>query len=239
MDTVKFEKKNVRMVAHRGLSGIEPENTCASFVAAANRSYYAIECDIHRTADGRFAVNHDGNLLRIAGEDISVEDHTLEELQRIVLFDKEGGKSRADLRVPTLENYISICKKYGKHCVLELKSMFTDEETARYIDIIRELDYLDHVTFISFKYENLVKMRKVLPTQSAQFLFKEVTDEIMEKVIADRFDVDVKYTALTRENIAAFHKAGIEVNCWTVDDVAEAEALVDMGIDYISSNILE
>ena len=239
MDTVKFIKGTTRMVAHRGLSGIEAENTCSSFVAAANRSYYAIECDIHRTKDGRFAVNHDGNLLRIAGEDISVEEHTLEELQSIVLFDREGNKTRADLRVPALEDYIRICKKYGKHCVLELKSMFTDEETARYIEIIRGLDYLEHVTFISFKYENLVKMRKILPAQSAQFLFKEVTDEIMEKVIADKFDVDVKYTALTKENIDAFHAAGIEVNCWTVDSVEDAERLAEWGIDYISSNILE
>lgn len=239
MDTVKFEKGNVLMVAHRGVSGIEPENTCSSFIAAANRSYYAIETDIHRTSDGNFVVNHDGNLLRIAGEEISVEESTLEELQKIVLFDKEGTKSRADLRVPTLENYINICKKYGKHCLIELKSMFTDEETQRYINIIRELDYLSNVTFISFKYDNLTKIRKILPDQPIQFIFKEVTDEIFDKVLADGFDVDVKYTSLTKENIAAFHAAGIKVNCWTVDGKEDAERLVSWGIDYISSNILE
>ena len=34
----------------------------------------------------------------------------------------------------------------------------------------------------------------------------------------------------TRENIAAFHKAGIEVNCWTCDTKEEAEKLIDEGI---------
>lgn len=34
MDTVKFNKKNVKMVAHRGLSGLERENSNAAFVAA-------------------------------------------------------------------------------------------------------------------------------------------------------------------------------------------------------------
>ena len=50
MTTVKFEKGQVQVIAHRGLSGIERENTNAAFVAAGNRSYYGIETDIHRTA---------------------------------------------------------------------------------------------------------------------------------------------------------------------------------------------
>ena len=123
--------------------------------------------------------------------------------------------------------------------MLELKSDFTDEEMAKIIDIIRGFDYLSEVTFISFKYDNLVKLRKILPSQSAQFLFKEITDEIIERVITDRFDVDVKYTELTKENIEVFHAAGLTVNCWTVDSEEEAKRLVDMGVDYITSNILE
>jgi glycerophosphoryl diester phosphodiesterase len=38
MDTIKIAKNNVKMVAHRGLSAIELENTNAAFIAAANRS---------------------------------------------------------------------------------------------------------------------------------------------------------------------------------------------------------
>ena len=53
-DTVKIDKRGVRLIAHRGLSGIEQENTCAAFIAAANReSYYGIETDTpHRRHDG-------------------------------------------------------------------------------------------------------------------------------------------------------------------------------------------
>ena len=166
MDTIKFEKKNTLVVAHRGLSGIETENTNAAFVAAGNRSYYGIETDFHRTADGKFVVCHDDSLLRVAGVDINVESSNLSTLLDVVLFDKDGSKDRADLRVCTLENYISICKKYNKHCVLELKSHFTDEETARFIDIIKNYEYLENTTFISFGFENLVKVKKILPEQS-------------------------------------------------------------------------
>ena len=84
-----------------------------------------------------------------------------------------------------------------------------------------------------------MKLRKILPEQPVQFLFCEVTDKIMEKVIADKFDVDVHYKALTAENVKAFHDAGIKVNCWTVDSKEDAERLVKFGVDFITSNILE
>ena len=239
MNTVKFEKGSTLAVAHRGLSGIERENTNAAFVAAGNRSYYGIETDIHRTGDGRFVVCHDDDLFRVAGEKLPVEEVSMELLQNVVLFDKDGTKDRADLRPCTLENYISICKKYEKHCVLELKSGFTEEETERFIDIIKELGYLDSVTFISFYYENLLNVRRVVPGQSAQFLFSEMTDEIIERVIHDGLDVDVYYKALTEENIKRLHDAGIKINCWTVDNKETAERLASFGVDYITTNILE
>ena len=128
MDTIKFEKQRTLVIAHRGLSGIETENTNAAFIAAGNRSYYGIETDIHRTADGKFVVMHDFNLNRVAGLDIQIEEVDFSVLQEIILFDKDGSKNREDLRISTLDNYISICKKYNKHCVLELKSDFTKEE---------------------------------------------------------------------------------------------------------------
>lgn len=239
MNTVKFDKKNTKVVAHRGLSGLETENTNAAFVAAGNRSYYGIETDIHRTADGKFVVCHDWDLKRVGGENIPVEEVTLETLLSIKLFDKDGTKSRADLSPSTLENYISICKKYEKHCVLELKSDFSDEEIGKIVDIIKSLEYLESVTFISFGYDNLLRLRKILPTQSAQFLISAVTDEMFENVKRDKLDVDVDYKALTAENVKAFHDAGIVVNCWTVNKKEDAERLAQYGVDFITTNILE
>ena len=75
------------MVAHRGVSGLERENTVAAFLAAGNRSYYGMETDIYRTNDGNFILNHDGNLMRIAGENLKVEEASYETLRRITLDD--------------------------------------------------------------------------------------------------------------------------------------------------------
>lgn len=239
MNTVKIKNFKTKMIAHRGLSDIEPENTNASFIAAGNRSYFGIETDIHRTKDGYFVVSHDDSLMRTAGVDINVEESTLAEIQAVTLFDKDGAKDRIDLHPTTLENYIKICKKYEKHSVLELKSEFTDEEIARIIDIIRELDYIDNVTFISFKYDNLTKVRKILPKQSAQFLFRDFSEEILAKLIEDKLDVDICYCNLGKAEIDRFHEAGLTVNAWTVNDAALGEKLAEWGIDYITTNILE
>ena len=75
MDTIKIETNGVKMIAHRGLSGIERENTCPAFVAAGNRSYYGVETDVHVTKDGKFVIIHDETTERITlGKyDINVE----------------------------------------------------------------------------------------------------------------------------------------------------------------------
>ena len=61
-NTIKLENKgHTQMIAHRGVCGLEPENTNAAFIAAGNRSYYGIESDVHKTADGKFvSITHYG-----------------------------------------------------------------------------------------------------------------------------------------------------------------------------------
>lgn len=239
MNTIKIEKQKTKIIAHRGLSGIEVENTSSAFVAAGNRSYFGIETDIHKSADGNFVISHDDNFERTAGQALFIKDLTVDELQNIILFDKDKTKNRRDLRPPLLANYLSIVKKYEKHAVIELKSDFTEDDIFHIIEIIKEHDYLDNVTFISFNYDNLLRVRKILPSQSAQYLFWKITDEEIARLKRDKIDVDVWCRDITREQIEACHKAGLKVNCWTVDTREEAERLISWGIDYITSNILE
>ncbi len=237
-NTVKYDNHNARTIAHRGVSGLECENTCAAFVAAGNRSYFGIETDVWRTADGQFILIHDGNPARVGGDDFSVEGVTLSTLRAVRLFDKDG-KRRGDLCLPTPQEYVRICKKYGKIGVLELKSVFTEEEIADLISVIRNEDYLDGIIFISFHYENLLKVRGVLPQANCQFLTGDNSDAMIARLQADQIDLDIIHTALDKERIDAFHRAGIKINCWTVDDPMRAEQLTEWGVEYITSNILE
>ncbi len=239
MNTVKINAQNTLMVAHRGVSGLERENTASAFVAAGNRTYYGIETDIYRTSDGHFVCNHDGNAARVGGINVAMESTPWTLLREVVLYDMDGTHDRPDLRLPSLENYISICKRYEKYAVLELKSVFTPEETAAFIEVIKQYDYLDHVIFISFHYEDLLHVRAILPDQPCQYLTGDHSDELIAKLREDRIDIDIAHPGLNEERIDAMHKAGLTVNCWTVDDPARAEQLAAWGVDMITSNILE
>lgn len=227
------------MIAHRGLSGIELENTCPAFVAAGNRSYYGIETDVHVTADGKYVVIHDDTTKRVAAEEISIEGSTFETLRAVPLRAAKGN-GRIDLRIPTLEEYLRICATYDKQCVLELKSPLTREEQEGMLEIIREIVPLEKMTFISFHYDTLCILRELEPNADIQFLGEfEITEDLVEKLLAQRFDIDWYYRKLTAENIAMLHSHGIKVNCWTVNDPVAAEDLVAWGVDQITTNILE
>ncbi len=239
MNTIKIDKKQCLLVAHRGCSGLEKENTNAAFVAAGNRSYWGIETDIHQTLDGKYVLFHDDTTKRVAIDDMIVEQTTFDTLRSLILVDKDGKRGRSDLRMPTLQEYIGICKKYEKIAVLELKNAFEKERIYEICDQIAEMDYLDQTVFISFCYDNMVAIREKYPTQGAQFLTSKYTEDLIDKLKAYNLDLDIKYTALDKEKIEALHAAGVKVNCWTVDDPAAAADLIDWGIDYITSNILE
>ncbi len=242
MNTIKINSNGVKMIAHRGLSGIERENTCPAFVAAGNRSYFGIETDVHVTKDGKFIIIHDETTERISfGEyNINVEESDYSEVEKIVLPDLDATTDRKDIRIPLLSEYIKICKKYEKTCVLEIKNHFEEKYIEKLIDEIKELEYIDNVIFISFDFENCVNVRKLLPENDVQFLTsKEITSELIENLCENNLDLDIYYKQLNSENIELLHSKGIRVNCWTCDDKDEAEKLVSYGMDFITSNILE
>lgn len=240
MNTTKFENKATKVVAHRGLSGIERENTNAAFIAAGNRSYYGIETDMHITKDGQFVIMHDHNLERVAGSSLVTEESTLAMLRSVTLYEKnDETKDRFDLHVSTLLEYIRICKTYEKVCVLELKGLYSEQNLADAIEIIKSEDYLQNVVFIAFDWQNLINLKKVYPEATAQFLIEKTTLEMLPELVKHGFSLDTHYKALTQEMVDFMHKNGLFVNVWTVDDKAEAERLVEMGVDFITTNICE
>ena len=86
MNTTKFvHPRKPLMVAHRGVSGLETENTHAAFVAAGNRSYYGIETDVHVTSDGKYVAFHDDETRRLAAEDVIIEQTDFATLRNMIL----------------------------------------------------------------------------------------------------------------------------------------------------------
>lgn len=239
MDTVKFQKGNVKMIAHRGVSGLELENTCAAFVAAGNRSYFGIETDVHVTADGKYIVIHDNSTARVGTEAVTVEETAFDVLRGLQLKEKDG-TVRCDLKLPSLEEYLSVCKHYEKEAVLELKNPMEREAVHGIVAECARAYGLEHVTFIAFCFQNLLYVKEAAPEAKAQYLLaEEIKQEHIQKMMENRIDLDTHYLALSKELVDALHDRGIVVNCWTVDDPAIAEKLAAWGVDQITSNILE
>ena len=241
MDTVKINRQSAKMVAHRGVSGLERENTVSAFVAAGNRSYFGIETDVRRTRDGVFVLMHDSHTERTAvgGVRVEVESSTYEELRAVTFKDKGSEEGRSDLHVALLSDYISVCKKYGKVAVLELKKSFDEQSIGELCKLIDGMGYLAETHFITFYPEYIDWVRDYNPTQTISLLLKDFDESCVERLVRDNIGLDIYYKSLDRELTASLKAKGIYLNCWTVDDPARAEELISWGVDMITTNILE
>jgi glycerophosphoryl diester phosphodiesterase len=101
------------VLGHRGYSARFPENTLRAFRAALDAGADGVECDLHRSADGRYVVIHDPSTLRTAGAGGPVADMHLDELRRL---DVGGGE-----RIPELAELLTALPS-DAYLDLELKA---------------------------------------------------------------------------------------------------------------------
>lgn len=239
METIKLNNKKPLMIAHRGLSSFEKENTMAAFIAGGNHTYYGMECDIHVTKDNVIVVCHDSNLERVSGVNLVIEESTYEEIQQVNLYDVKKENNWPYLKVPTFEEYLDCCIRYNKVAVIEFKFLFKEEDVYRVIEIVKSRNYLDKCVFISFVYENLTFVRKYDSNINVQFLLAEYKDELIERCIKESVDIDIHYSLLNQERIDYLHQNNLKINVWTVDDPEIGEKLSEMKVDFITTNRLE
>lgn len=241
IDTFKInDKKGCKIIAHRGLSYIECENSMPAFVAAGNRPYFGIETDVHVTSDGKYIIIHDDSTGRVAaGRDLPIEETDYDTLRGVMLADKNGKTGRTDLCLPSLDEYLTVCARYGKVAVLELKRHMLPEHISGIVSAVKTSGHLDKTVFISFDLENMIELRRLLPEQKLQFLTGCCDANVIEALKKYRLDIDIYYPSLTKENVDLLHGLGLEVNCWTCDNTDDADRLIDMGVDYITTNCLE
>ena len=101
-------------VAHRGLhDDALPENSIPAFRAAAEAGY-AIETDVHFTKDGRLAVFHDDDLVRMTGDTRTVESCTMSELKALKL-------KNSNETIPTFAEFLDAAD--GAPLLIEIKNM--------------------------------------------------------------------------------------------------------------------
>lgn len=235
-----FSERGAKMIAHRGFSALETENSLPAFRAAAAASFWGIETDVHVTADGRFLVFHDDNAARLTGADLLIETASSEELRALSLPDKSGKNAPEDRLIPFLRDYLSICRDGEKTPVLELKNPFRESEIDSLLAEAESVMPPEAIVYISFSRENCLVLRRRLPGAAIQFLSSQEFDPALIPFLAEnRFDLDLLHRRFDPAAVPLLHEAGILLNCWTVDDAARARALLRAGADFITTNALE
>lgn len=239
MDTLSIQKEQTKMIAHRGLSGLETENTYSAFLAAANRSYYAIELDVHITKDGHFVVNHDYSTKRLSDQDLVISQSTLAELQEVELYEFETRIPSKQNRIITLLEALQVCKKYEKQVLIEIKPSLFFPEIEKLLNLVKSTGYLKQVYFISFQLENLKLLRKLSKEVRLQYLVNVYDSKVLDMCKKLKMGVNIHFKELSLDIVRIFHSNSIEVNVHTVDNPIVALMLVTWDVDMITTNILE
>ena len=228
------------MVAHQGLFVAERGNSIPAFRDMATRSHFGAECDIHVTKDKKIVVNHDNDIGTTCDRSMIIEESLFEDVRAARIKSiYENTYEGDEMRIPTLTEYIEICKSGDKYCIVELKNHFEKEDIVRVIEEIKALDYLHKVIFISFDLPNCITIRELLPEQPVQYLIVRYNQEVLETLDKYNLDLDMHYHHMSAAVIREVQAHGHKVNAWTVDDPVHAQYFISWGIDYITTNYLE
>ncbi|MDR1002060.1 MAG: hypothetical protein LBL82_02150 [Oscillospiraceae bacterium] len=241
--TVFVQYQKVKYIGHRGLAGLAPENTIPSFSLAGSYGIWGAECDLRETADGHFVICHDSTVNRTTDGTGSVSEKTLGEIKALTIDSKEfeNTSDYKDLKIPTLDEYLQCLGDFGVTPVIEIKTMSADS-AKKLVDILRKFDVENTASIISFDHDILDAIRDI-SSVNMQYLFNEKTlsesnyhSQIYALKSVKNADISIHYTTATREIIEYAHRNGIKVNVWSINDKAAADALIDIGVDFISSD---
>lgn len=238
------------LVAHRGGSALAPENTFAAFDRAEALGADAIEIDVRLTRDGQVVIFHDDDTARVLGAPGTVEARTLAELRRLdagATFTPDGGATFPwrghGLSVPRLTDALV---RYARvRFIVDAK--VDDPALARaLVAVVSGAGALDRVCLGSFFDAQAERIGLLAPDVARYFPQEAATCHVLAAragaagescpggfdlaSLPDRIEAGVVVNA---DVVAHFHRRGIPVHVWTVDDEAEMRELLALGVDGI------
>jgi len=211
-----------RPIAHRGYHDLargRPENSLAAFEAAV-AAHYAIECDLHPSADGIPVVFHDLTLERMTGDPRCVRDVTAAELGTLNI-------SGTREWVPTLDELLRLVE--GRvPLIIELKHMPGRDGTLTWDVAERLQDYAGPAAVMSFASAQIAEARAANPRLPRGLTAQGGMRQFRTNYRAAR-DLDVDFVSYrlrdlpTPMPIIARHLFGIPLICWTAKSPTEAK----------------
>lgn len=234
------------IIAHRGESIDAPENTLAAINLAWERKVGAVEIDIQFTSDNQIVVFHDLETSRICGVKKVIRHSTLGELKLLDAGSYKDEEWKSE-RIPTLKEVLQTVPADGK-LIIEIKS------NAAILNVLKQ-ELSDsglqntQIEIIAFDLDTLAKAKELMPEYIMLWLLdldyqwpwwmlclnKRKIIRKIEKLKLDGVDVWAG-KILNDKFISEFHKAGLLVYSWTVDDPEKAKYLQEHGIDGITTN---
>ncbi len=156
-----LKKYDYLIVAHRGSSGVAPENTISSFIEAINSGAHCIEMDIQVTSDGIPIVFHDKWLSRTTNGTGLIQNLTFREIQKL---DSGSWFSNrfSNETIPSLEDVFRLTKNRIVYNI-ELKNLGSNPEKhiERIVNLIYQYNFNEKIIISSFYYSQLKLIKQI------------------------------------------------------------------------------
>ncbi|MFB7715590.1 glycerophosphodiester phosphodiesterase [Streptomyces sp. NPDC056105] len=217
---------NFLTIGHRGVMGVEPENTLRSFVAAQNAGLDLIELDLHLSKDGALVVMHDADVDRTTDGRGPIADKTLAELRAL-----DAGRGE---RVPVFEEVLDAVSK-------PLQAEIKDVAAARALaDVMLRRDLVSRVEVISFHDDAIAEIARLVPGVRTALVASRYGTDVVERATAvGATSLVLNIRRLTQEIVERARKADLRIIGWVVntqDDLRLARAL---GLDGATTDYPE
>ena len=239
MNTIKIDKYFKGMVANRGLSGIETENTIFAFLAASNRSYYGISCDLSVSKDNKIIVTFDDTLLRLGLLNLYIPSFTYDELRKFSLVDRKTANLDSNLFIPKLTDYLSICKSYRKIAFLNVQNGLKNEQLDMAIQEVEDHYELGKTIFLSDNKKHLLHINKKVDNNNIFLSVDKTNEDVFDFCKNHGFNAHVNYHHLNKDFVKNMHLIGLKVSTGVVNEKDVAEKLIKHDVDFVFTDILE
>ena len=236
---------NINSVNHRGYCSIAPENTLSAYRLSKEKGFTAVECDVSFTKDGVPVLLHDATIDRTcaSGQTGNIADLTYAEVSTYDFsYDKPA---YAGEKIPTLDEFLALCRNIGLHPYIELKSYETTAEQAKQVvDKVIRNGMKGKVSYISFSSTLLASVVEKDPTARVGYLvngFGSAQIAVVEslKTANNQVFLDCNYGYMTtttnlddnlESTILRCIEYDVALEVWTIND---KEAIKNMD-PYIS-----
>jgi glycerophosphoryl diester phosphodiesterase len=209
------------VIAHRGASRVELENTLAAFRAAAGQGADGVELDVHATLDGEIVVLHDPSIMGLP-----IAQARMRDLSQLKLVNGEP--------LPTLAQALDVIGPLKAFVEVKVLDPRWDD---RLLETLERGPNPSGYAVHSFAFHVVRRLREKRPNLPTGVL-AEVPTRDPKRTLDDGKAQTLwqEHITLDESLVEAVHGLGAAVIAWTVDNPSDMERLVRWGVDGICTN---